>query len=141
VAGLVEPLPGLVIRYAYLWRDEARGGRDEASKDRPCVVVLAVHDVEGRRVVTVAPLTHSPPRTAGEAVEAPAATKRRLGLDDARSWIIVSEVNQFVWPGPDLRPVEAGTWAYGFIPGSLLRLVRERMVEYRALSIVRREDD
>ena len=34
-----------------------------------------------------------------------AATKRRLGLDDARSWIMVTEGNRFAWPGPDLRPI------------------------------------
>jgi hypothetical protein len=38
----------------------------------------------------------------------PAATKRRLGLDDARSWIIVTESNRFIWPGRDLRQEKAG---------------------------------
>ena len=35
---LPEPRPGLVIRYAYLWRDQGLAGADEAAKDRPCVV-------------------------------------------------------------------------------------------------------
>jgi hypothetical protein len=34
-----------------------------------------------------------------EAVEIPAVVKRHLGLDEARSWIVVSEINRFIWPG------------------------------------------
>jgi hypothetical protein len=31
------PQPGLLIRYFYLWeREEARAGREEGVKDRPC---------------------------------------------------------------------------------------------------------
>lgn len=140
MARLPEPRPGLVIRYAYLWRDEARTGRDEGAKDRPCVIVLAVENQPGGRMVTVAPMTHSPPRTAGDAVELPELTKQRLGLDGDRSWVVVTEVNRFVWPGPDLRPVTAGRWDYGLVSGDLLRAVRERMATYHRLSVVRRED-
>ncbi len=91
-------------------------------------------------MVTVAPLTHSSPRSASEGVEVPAATKQRLGLDAARSWVVVSEVNRFVWPGPDLRPASRAAWDYGFLPGALLREVRARMLEHRRLSVVRRGD-
>jgi len=38
------------------------------------------------------------------AVEISHETKRRLGLDDDRSWIVLTEANRFAWPGPDLRP-------------------------------------
>jgi hypothetical protein len=37
---LFPPLPGQVIRYAYLWWSEARMGREDGNKDRPCGVVL-----------------------------------------------------------------------------------------------------
>lgn len=43
-----DPQPGLVIRYADLWRREAFAGQDEGSKDRPCAVVLARTDEHGR---------------------------------------------------------------------------------------------
>lgn|SRR5487761_2449681 len=118
-----EPEPGLVIGYAYLWWDQARQGREEGLKDRPCVVVLAVEQRGGERIVTVVPIAHTPPRDAGEAIELPAETKRRLGLDDQRSWIITNEVNRFVWPGPDLRPVSRGrpgVFAYGGLPRKLM---------------------
>jgi hypothetical protein len=35
---LVEPKPGLVICYSYLWSHEAAKGREEGVKDRPCVI-------------------------------------------------------------------------------------------------------
>ena len=97
---LPTPVPGLVIRYAYLWRAEHLRGLEEGLKDRPCAVVLVVEDEDGRPTVTVVPVTHSPPYNASDAIEIPPATKRRLGLDDDRSWIVVSEANVFGWPGP-----------------------------------------
>ena len=133
MASIPEPRPGLVIRYAYLWRHEAAQGRDEGTKDRPCVVVVAVTDDEhGGKTVWVSPITRRPPHDSTAAVEIPAATKHRLGLDSHRSWIVVSEVNRFAWPGPDLRPVERGRWAYGLLPAGLFRAVRNRLVELAA---------
>ena len=119
---LPEPVPGLVIRYAYLWHDEARQGREEGTKDRPCAVVLALRREEGGTTVVVAPITHSPPRDARSGVEIPAATKRRLGLDEAPSWIVTDDVNAFPWPGPDLRPIpgeEPSRFAHGLLPATL----------------------
>ena len=122
------PAPGLVIRYSYLWRREFLVGREEGVKDRPCAIVAVVADDEGERHVLVLPVTHVPPEAPAEAVEMPAATKRRLGLDDERSWIILAEANEFVWPGPDLRPQPGrGTEsvALGFLPPALFRQVRD----------------
>jgi hypothetical protein len=128
---LPTPVPGLVIRYAYLWRAEHLRGLEEGVKDRPCAVVLVVEDEDGRPTVTVVPVTHSPPDNASDAIEIPTATKRRLGLDDDRSWIVVSEANVFGWPGPDIRPAVSGrfeTVAYGLLPANLFREVRERFL-------------
>ena len=66
-----------------------------------------------------------------DAVELPAATKRRLGLDSARSWIVLTEINRFVRPGPDLRPVsrsEPDHFAYGVLPPGLFRQVTTKLV-------------
>ncbi len=46
---LPAPEPGSVIRYAYLWADEQRRGREEGRKDRP-VLVLAVSVVQRENV-------------------------------------------------------------------------------------------
>jgi hypothetical protein len=45
------------------------------------------------------------PEHPDDAIEIPILTKQRLGLYAERSWIVISEVSEFVWPGPDLRPV------------------------------------
>jgi len=42
---LSPPLPGQVIRYAYLWWNEARVGREDATKDRPGGIVLTASTV------------------------------------------------------------------------------------------------
>jgi len=112
------PEPGLIISYSYVWDHEARGGQEEGSKDRPCVIALAVErQQDGETLVTVLPVTHRPPDEAAAAVEIPSAVKKHLGLDDERSWVVVSEGDQFVWPGYDLRKVR-GTdrYEYGYLP-------------------------
>lgn len=139
---LPDPLPGLVIRYAYLWSDEQRRGRDEAIEDRPCAVVLRTNDAGGEPRVVVLPITHAPPRDPSPAAEIPGAVKRRLGLDADRSWIVVSEANSFRWPGPDLRPSPTGEVAYGFLPRALFYEVRLRLIaalEARLARQVRRD--
>lgn len=127
---LPNPEPGLVVSYGYLWRDEYEQGQEEGTKNRPCAIVLTAHDEEGDITVTVVPVTHTPPANPNDAVEIPAPTKRRLGLDNAPSWIVVSEINRFVWPGPDLRPVsraEPDRFDYGLLPPGLFRQVKERL--------------
>jgi hypothetical protein len=124
-----EPVPGLVIRYAYLWSHEAKAGHEEGSKDRPCAILLTATTKAGAKMVTVLPVTHTPPADPNLAVEIPAATKARLGLDDHRSWVILTELNHFQWPGPDLRPAPgdpSGDVAYGVLPASLYETIRTR---------------
>ncbi len=112
------PEPGLVISYAYVWDHEAQSGQEEGRKDRPCVIALAIErQQDGETLVTVLPVTHRRPRDAAAAVEIPLAVKNHLGLDDERSWVIVSEGDQFVWPGYDLRKApRTGRYDYGFLP-------------------------
>jgi hypothetical protein len=128
---LPEPVPGLVIRYGYLWAEEHRRGQEEGVKDRPCAIVLMTADARGEQWVTVLPVTHTAPANREFAVEIPAATKRRLGLDDERSWVVLSEANRFLWPGPDLRPAQQGdarTVAYGQLPYALFEEIRQKFI-------------
>lgn len=114
------PSVGAVIRYAYLWADKAVRGRSEGLKDRPCAVVVSTRDEDGHPLLLVLPITHSQPSAQDLAVEIPALTKQRLGLDDARSWIVTKEYNRFTWPGPDIRPDNRGRLHSAFCPlGSL----------------------
>lgn len=113
----LAPGIGLVIRYACLWWNEARaGGGEEGRKDRPCVIVhMRVNDHEDLETY-ICPVTHTPPEAPEKAMEIPRVTNARLGLYTEQSWIITTDVNRFVWPGPDLRLVSGGGHAYGFLP-------------------------
>lgn len=143
---LPDPVPGLVIGYAYLWHEEARRGQEEGRKDRPCVIVLSTQRDESGTIVVVVPVTHSQPDDPAAALEIPAATKQRLGMDAARSWIVVGEVNRFRWPGPDLRPVPGANpprFDYGLLPAGLFRLLREKLIDIastRGAPVVRRSE-
>ena len=125
------PVPGLVIRYSYLWASEHARGQEEGVKNRPCAIILATADDAGGQVVTVLPISHTPPSNPLLAVEIPAAVKRRLKLDDERSWVILAEANRFTWPGPDLRPLQAGdaqSTAYGPLPHGLFEEIRLKFI-------------
>jgi hypothetical protein len=121
----------LVIRYSYLWASEHARGQEEGVKDRPCAIVLATADDAGGQVVTVLPISHTPPSDPLLAVEIPAAVKRRLKLDDERSWVVFAEANRFIWPGPDLRPLPPGdaqSTAYGPLPYGLFEEIRLKFI-------------
>ena len=117
------PATGQLIRYAYLWRDQHRQGLEEGLKDRPCLVVIATVSEDGEPLLYVAPVTHSEPPSEALPVELPFATKRRLKLDEERSWIVTNEVNKFSWPGLDLRPDETGNVIIGYVPGKIVERV------------------
>ena len=129
------PASGLVIRYSYLWESEARQGCEEGIKDRPCAVILVLlRQGEQHPIVRVLPITHTAPTDPADALEIPAPTKQRLGLDSDRSWVVLSEANDFIWPGPDLRPLpgaDVSTVAYGFLPPGFMRVLRERLEQRR----------
>lgn len=122
------PEPADVLHYAYLWSREHDAGREKATKDRPVVVVIARIVSDDLTELLVAPVTHSPPKP-GEGIELPQPIKRTLGLDDARSWIVTTEMNRFVWPGPDIRPAPgAATPLYGHISATLYETLRSQIV-------------
>jgi hypothetical protein len=126
------PQPGLVIRYSYLWESEARKGREEGAKDRPCAIILVILREGEHPIVRVLPVTHSPPTDPADALEIPLPTKQRLGLDSKRSWVMLTEANDFIWPGPDLRPAVSGdpsTVAYGMLPPGFMKVLRKRLAE------------
>jgi hypothetical protein len=127
-----SPEPGLVLNYAYLWHEEFRAGREEGRKNRPTVIVLCATQAEDQStIVTVLPITHAAPKNPREAIEIPQAIKKHLGLDDERSWIIIAEGNEFIWPGFDLRKVpNKDAYDYGFLPPRFFDKVRDAFVEF-----------
>lgn len=129
---LPAPVPGLVICYAYLWSHEHKGGSEEGLKARPTAIVAARQTVEGHELVTVIPITHTPPASPDDAVEIPPMLKAYLGLDDQRSWVVVTETNDFLWPGPDLRPVpgtKPARFDYGMLPPRFFAHIREKILQ------------
>ena len=128
--GLPKPVPGLVVRYGFLWSNEADQGQVDPSKYRPCVIVLSViEDEDGKTRITVAPITHTP-KTEEDGIAIPKKLKRHLGLDEDDSWIGLREVNEFYWPGVDLRPVSKankGVWTYGVLPTEIFDEVKQRI--------------
>jgi hypothetical protein len=118
-----------------LWESEARQGREEGVKDRPCAIILVILREGEHPIVRVLPVTHTPPSDPADALEIPAPTKQRLKLDSERSWIVLTEANDFIWPGPDLRPAVVGelnSVAYGFLPPKFMRALRERLERRRS---------
>ena len=140
----VTPEPGLVIRYDFLWKDEARTGREEG-KDRPCAVVLATRPQNGQREVVLCLITHTPPRTGETAVEIPYKVARYLKLDSDRMWIKTHEVNRLQWEEGQIphgvSRARPDAWAFGMLPkalgGRMFEQVRENS-RRQALEIVTR---
>lgn len=127
---LPEPSPGLVIRYDYLWSREAAEGRQQ-SKDRPACLVAASDSSTTPRFVVILPITHSAPRGGDVGIEIPHKVRRALGLDDAPSWVLVSDHNVDEWPNAGLTPVPGrpDVWTYGFIAPGLFAQIKARFLE------------
>jgi hypothetical protein len=82
----------LVIRYDYLWTHKATAGRDQG-KERPACQVAAMDSSALPRFVVILPITHMGPNKDTVGVEIPARVRKAPSLDDAPSWVIVSEHN------------------------------------------------
>jgi hypothetical protein len=107
-------------------------------------VVVARVAQEGGTALLVAPITHTAPENAADAVEIPAHVKHHLDLDSDRSWIVLTELNRFVWPGPDVR-LAPGTDSpfYDALPDWLFERVREgivRLAEAGRLGVTKRTE-
>ncbi|HSZ75688.1 MAG TPA: hypothetical protein VK779_12775 [Rhizomicrobium sp.] len=106
---------------------------------------MAIIKSDGKREILVVPITHTPPSDPLDGIEIPSAVKAHLGLDFERSWIVITETNAFIWPGPDLRPVpnsDVSTIAYGVLPPRFFAHVRDRFFDriQKTKRIVKRTD-
>jgi hypothetical protein len=118
-------LPGLVIRYSFLWSREAQTGI-QGQKDRRCAIVVAAsRDSNGDTRVLVVPITHTAPHDAATAIALPQTVKESLGLDADPAWVCLDELNVFSWPGYDLRTVPGTDRIdYGSLPQALFERIR-----------------
>jgi hypothetical protein len=103
-------------------------------------VVICVEDVDGEKVVTVAPITHTKPDDLVLAIELTPATRRRLGLDAQKNWIMATEVNTFFWPGPDLAPNATGSYEYGELPAVVFNALKDRILAAESIATVKRAE-
>jgi len=139
---LPRPEPGLIFRYDYLWLDETASART-SGKERPACLVATLDDEADPQLVVILPITHSRPRGGTVGIDIPNAVAAKLGLDEVRSWIIVSEANVDFWPNAGLAPIpgKRGTYAYGFLPPTLFEIVKSRFLTLfteRRTELVRR---
>jgi hypothetical protein len=139
---LPKPEPGLVIRYDYLWLGEKASART-FGKERPACLVATLDSEPDPQLVLILPITHSRPKAGTVGIEIPQAVAKNLGLDEARSWIVISEANVDFWPNAGLAPVprKRSVFHYGFLPPGLFAIVRDEFVklfEKRRAKLVRR---
>jgi hypothetical protein len=127
---LPDPKPGLVVRYDYLWQREATSGRQQG-KDRPACLIAASDARANPRFVVLLPITHSAPDAETVAIELSREVRQALGLDDAPSWVVVSEYNVDEWPNAGLSPIprKPGVFAYGYIPPRLFAQIKTRFLD------------
>ena len=82
----------------------ARQQRD-VIRERTVRPVVASDSQTRPRFVVLLPITHTPPDRDTIGIEIPIKVKQAIGLDDAPSWVIVSEYNIDEWPNAGLSPV------------------------------------
>jgi hypothetical protein len=103
----------------------------DQGKDRPTCLVAASDSQTKPRFVVLLPITHTRPDGDTIGIEIPAKVKQAIGLDDVRSWVIVSEHNIDEWPNAGLSPIpeKMGVYGYGFIPPGLFAQIKARFLE------------
>jgi hypothetical protein len=129
----------MVVSYSFLWKREQEKAESSGRKNKPAAIVVIRSDLGPGERVYVVPITHFGPAQGDQTkIAIPQVVTQRLGLDEERSWIDISEYNAFVWPGPDLRPTRTSrgaqgqqTCLYGFLPRKFFAKIRLALNEYR----------
>lgn len=111
---------GCVIRYPYLWSQEARQGETAGRKDRPVAVGVRIKRANKDDLVVLLPITTKQPGADRFFSEIPETEKRRTGLNASlRLWLVLDDYNsdiigQSFYLEPD-PPLGAFSKAY-FLP-------------------------
>ncbi len=128
----IEPKPGLVIRYDFLWKEESLAGVEQGRKDRPCAIILTTKPKDdGSMDVVLCPITHSPIQDGETGLEIPVKLVRHLRLDGECSFIKTHQVNTLNWP-PSRLPYGVSLafknqWSFGILPQSFAIQVFEQV--------------
>ena len=100
---------------------------------------------QGRRHAGLCRPHHTSAGRTPTSVKLPSWVKRRIGLYPATSWIVTAELNRFIWPGYDLRPISRDApdvFQWGFLPTDIFEAVKQGVIAHqraRNLGIVGRE--
>lgn len=95
----------MVLSYSFLWGREDDRRETSGRKDRPAAIVIIRGDLGPGKLVYVVPIRHSEPVEGDTSkIPLPRQIKERLGLDEEKSWVDLSEYNAFVWPGDYVYP-------------------------------------
>lgn len=113
---VINPKPGLIVAFRYLWADEHAAGHDQALKLRPCLVVAVEPLARGQRVTLMA-VTHYPQMN--KFVEVPKGYLREAGLDGHGQYVVTGEVNVVRWPSRNVRAI------LGRVPEGFMKEVKE----------------
>ena len=130
----IEPKPGVVVYYDFLWKEESELGRQQGQKDRPCAIVLASEPREdGGRTILLCPITHAPIGEGETGLPMPPRVAQHLGLDDQPHFIKTHQINSLNWPERGLPyglvPNKQGEWTCGEIPNALGQAIFEQIQE------------
>lgn len=139
---LPELHPGLILSYSFLWAEEHDAGKEDGRKGRPCAIVLTSAVADGKTAVTVVPITHAP-HYDGDALEIPTAVAKIAGLDEEKAWVVVNELNTFLWPGPDLAPIpgrKPEACAYGTLPPGFFQKIKEAILAASKRRLIQRTE-
>jgi hypothetical protein len=100
-------------------------------KDRPACLVAASESQAEPRLVVLLPITHTPPDADTIGIEIPVRVKQAIGVDDAPSWVIVSQNNVGEWPNGGLSAVlgKPNELSYDFIPPDLFARIKAKFLK------------
>lgn len=86
---------GLVLNYPYLWRWQHERGPDNAEKDHPvCLAIALWHETQKLTHLVILPISGTPPFKDRRVLEIPALEIRRSGLSIFKqAWLTIDEYN------------------------------------------------
>lgn len=133
---LPRPELGLVVHYGFVWSGTDRPPLSDYGKDRPCMIVNLVEEVESpdRSVLRVVylPISHVAPSGGERAVPIPSGVAGHLGLSSERSYLYLSYACEDDWPFDIARVPGSRRFHYGFIPPALFKAIASGFKSYLA---------
>ena len=131
-----EPPIGNLVAYEYLWLSQ-ESTREDGAKVYPVALIFAKKIIASVTLAYAVGMSHKPPDGSEKTIVVPRKLKRHLGLDEDPSCIYTDQLNEFTWPGPDLRPAEwlsklpgaRDSCIIGALPRNWFALVKQEVIE------------